>query len=93
MENFAFVVLRTFYSSKTFTHIANEDTFIAETTIVLFFAYLEKFDIAKFICIVFNMDLLVLFNHIGYIQIYKAYQGDVSFELMLFSCIICRLRL
>ena len=93
MDNFAFVVLRTFYSSKIFTHIANEDNFIAETTIALFFAYLEKIDIAKFICIVINMDLLLLFNHIGYIQINKAYQGDVSFELMLFSCITCRLRL
>ena len=90
MDNFAFVVLRTFYSLKTFTHIANEDNFIAETNIVLFFAYLEKIDIAKFICIVFNMDLLLLFNHIGYIQIYKAYQGDVSFELILLSCITCR---
>ena len=85
-----FVVLRTFYSSKTFTHIANEDNFIAGTNILLFFAYLEKIDIAKFICIVFNMDLLLLFNHIVYIQIYKAYQGDVSFELMLLSCITCR---
>ena len=47
MDNFAFVVLRTFYSLKTFTHIANADNSIAETNIVLFFAYLEKIDIAK----------------------------------------------
>ena len=50
MDNFAFVVLRTFYSSKTFTHIANEDNFIAETNIVLFFAYLEKLILPK-ICL------------------------------------------
>ena len=93
MDNFALVVLRTFYSSKTFIPIANEDNFIAEMNVILLCAYLEKIDIAKFICIVLNMDLLLLFNHIGYIQIYKAYQGDVSFELMLFSCITCRLRL
>ena len=47
MDNFAFVVSRTFYSLKTFTHIANKDSFIAETNIVLFFAYLDNIDIAK----------------------------------------------
>ena len=93
MENFASVILQTFYSSKTFTDITNEENFIAETNIVLCFAYWEIIDITECTRIVFNMDLLLLFNHIGYSQIYKACQGDVSFELMLLSCITCRFRL
>ena len=47
MDNFAFVVLRTFYSLKTFTHIANEDNFIAETNIVLFLHIWKKLILPK----------------------------------------------
>ena len=36
MDNFAFVVLRTFYSSKTCIPIANEDNFIAEMNDILY---------------------------------------------------------
>ena len=96
-----FVVLQLFFSSKTFTHVSIEGNCISETNIVLLFVYLEIIDVPKFICIAFNMDLLLLFIYIGNIHIHKAYQGDVSFELILFfifhlillSCISCIVRL
>ena len=47
MDNFAFDALRAFYSSKIFTHIANEDNFIAEMYIVLFLHVWKKLILPK----------------------------------------------